>query len=118
MNNIVYKQRSWGELFGWKKVDNFNDAQNAANDGKIVIILDKGHVAVVVAEGKGPKQKAMRNKEGIVIAPLLSQAGLQNFRFGLKGPNWWANRNKQFGIHIWEERRKSPIATPEEMGVR
>jgi hypothetical protein len=46
-----------------------------------------GHVSLVVPEPQGIR--ARRDSAGEVIAPLQSQAGARNFRFGTGVANWW-----------------------------
>lgn len=53
-------------------------------DWSLIVALRKhglsGHIVVVVPETAG--NRAQRNGEGGVIAPLQSQAGAVNFRYG------------------------------------
>jgi len=119
----------WGKSFGWKKARDMDQAQAAANRGKVVIILAPssrdqggvaGHVTVVLAESK--THQARRSKSGTVAAPLQSSGGARKslVKYGYTKFRWWKRskeRPKPGAAWIFDGRRKSPIATPEELGV-
>jgi len=46
-----------------------------------------GHVVVVAPETAD--HQARRNSAGEVVAPLQSQAGVTNFRYGTGKVDWW-----------------------------
>ncbi len=59
-----------------------------------------GHIVAVVPETD--KEKAKRNGDGLVTAPLQSQAGSVNFRYGTGRPEWWTGEqfaDSAFWIH-------------------
>jgi hypothetical protein len=65
-----------------------------ANQGGLAVIVARrkedgrsGHIVMVVPETQA--HRAKRNGAGEVIAPLQSQAGESNFRFGTSTLNWW-----------------------------
>ena len=64
---------------------------NAGGVGLIVarraLDEDPGHIVLVVPETAG--DRARRNGSGEVIAPLQSQAGARNFRYGTEPLRWW-----------------------------
>ena len=51
-------------------------------------------------------KKAKRNSAGDVTAPLQSQAGATNFRYGTGKPDWWKAAQfaeSAFWLHAFEE---------------
>jgi predicted chitinase len=89
----------YGESFGWRSVTDLDELQAAANVGEVGIIVAKrrdngrpGHITAVVPEHG--KFAAARDKSGIVLRPLESQAGSKNYRFVTKRTAWW--RNERF----------------------
>lgn len=82
--------KNYGDDFGWREV-NSNEAQNLANDGKCVIMVAanksrsrSGHIVAVVPETD--KHKAVRVR-GIMMTPLMSQAGATNKAYF--SSKWW-----------------------------
>lgn len=80
----------YGDDFGWREVDK-NVAQELANQGKCVIMVAankiksrSGHIVAVVPETD--KHKAQR-ASGLLIAPLMSQAGAHNHDY--YSAKWW-----------------------------
>lgn len=105
----------FGLQFGWKRVFDLTTLQEAANAGGIGLICAQrrnlnfsGHICVVVPERNGHRARrepdASRVREGdgttpIVRAPLQSQAGRTNFRYGT--PVWWTStRFRAFGFWV------------------
>jgi hypothetical protein len=93
-NDIFRWLRDFGADFGWRQTGTLTKLQDAANQGALGLIIARrkedgrsGHMVVVVPE-IGDK-RARRNAAGEVIAPLQSQAGSINFRFGTGKLNWW-----------------------------
>lgn len=93
-NGLFRWLRDFGPRFGWRQIENLTNLQLEANQGAVGIIVARrrndgksGHIAVVIPEF-GDKT-ARRDASGAVIAPLQSQAGKNNFRYGRGGPNWW-----------------------------
>ncbi len=91
--------RDFGPRFGWRQTGTETKLQEAADLGGIGLIVARrkidgcsGHIVAVVPETE--TEKARRNADGEVIAPLQSQAGLRNFRYGTGTLNWW--RGEQF----------------------
>ena len=93
-NDIFRWLRDFGADFGWRQTGTLTKLQDAANQGALGLIIARrkedgrsGHMVMVVPE-IGDK-RARRNASGEVIAPLQSQAGSINFRFGTGTLNWW-----------------------------
>lgn len=95
----------YGSQFGWRRVFNLDELQNAANDGKIGIICAaqvnpnrSGHICAVIPESAA--YKAVRTN-GKVSTPLQSQAGRTNKKYSLF--KWWTSSNyRAFGFWIHE----------------
>ena len=86
-NDLFRWLRDFGPRFGWRQTGTLSKLQLEANQGAIGLIVARrkedglsGHIVVVVPETDG--HRARRNTEGEVIAPLQSQAGAANFRYG------------------------------------
>lgn len=93
-NNLFRWLREFGADFGWRQTGTPNKLQDASNQGAVALIIARrkqdgrsGHVTMVVPETGG--HLARRNVAGEVTAPLQSQAGAVNFRFGTGKANWW-----------------------------
>ncbi len=86
----------WGADFGWKQEASLVTAQNAANDGRIVVcsafnttthldektlknVPNSGHVSVVIAESAD--HHAKHDAGGAMASPLQSQAGDSNYKY-------------------------------------
>jgi hypothetical protein len=103
LGNTIEEQRAnslfrwlcdFGMRFGWRQTGNLNSLQKEVNQGAIGLIVARrkedgrsGHIVMIVPETMD--QRAKRNPEGDVIAPLQSQAGSINFRYGTGRLNWW-----------------------------
>ena len=79
--------------FGWLRLDDLSGAQNLANGGHPVVICCRkkveaspGHIAVVAPETDSVR--AVRDGEGNVLLPVLSQAGARNEELGVAS-SWW-----------------------------
>lgn len=77
--------------FGWRRLQNVDEAQSAANANEVVVICARrklatapGHIAVVLPEGP---LTAIRER-GDVVKPVQSQAGGRNFVMEVPG-KWW-----------------------------
>ncbi len=108
--------RIGGPYFGWEKTTDMEVAQQAANDGHIVIISAKkpsghGHINIIVPEIPGITPV----KSGTL--PLQSQAGASNFKYS-RGSSWWNNSSHTNGAAwIYKGEIKSPIIdTPLRLG--
>jgi hypothetical protein len=93
-NDIFRWLRDFGLNFGWRQTGTLTKLQEAANQGALGLIIARrkqdgrsGRIVMVVPE-TGDKN-ARRNAAGEVIAPLQSQAGAVNFRYGTGKLNWW-----------------------------
>jgi hypothetical protein len=93
-NDIFRWLRDFGKDFGWRQTGTLTKLQEGANQGALGLIIARrkedgrsGHMVMVVPEIGG--KRARRNAMGEVIAPLQSQAGSVNFRFGTGKLNWW-----------------------------
>ncbi len=103
-NNLYRWLRDFGERFGWRQTGELTKLQNAANIGGIGLIIARrkddgrsGHVVVVAPENE--MGSAKRDAEGTVLAPLQSQAGSRNFKFGRGSTDWWLG--EQFAEHAF-----------------
>ena len=93
-NDLFRWLREFGPEFGWRQTGTLTKLQTAANQGAIGLIVARrkedgrsGHIVVVVPETL--QERARRDGIGEVIAPLQSQAGTTNFRYGTAKANWW-----------------------------
>lgn len=93
-NDLFRWLRDFGQRFGWRQTGTETKLQEAANLGGVGLIVARrkvdgcsGHIVAVVPETE--TEKAKRNADGEVIAPLQSQAGTRNFSYGCGGANWW-----------------------------
>ena len=98
-NDLFRWLRDFGLRFGWRQTGSLTNLQLEVNQGAIGVIVARrkndglsGHIAVVVPETD--KESAKRNAAGEVTAPLQSQAGRNNFKYGTGGTNWW--KGEQF----------------------
>ena len=97
----------FGPRFGWRQTGELTKLQQEVNEGAIGLIVARrkeegrpGHMVMVVPEPN--EHKARRNASGEVIAPLQSQAGVRNFRFGTGKADWWKDAKfaeSAFWIH-------------------
>lgn len=95
----------WGASFGWKRMNNVDEVQNAVNtNGGIGIICAKrkikglsGHIVPVVPETD--LHQAYR-ENGIVVYPLQSQAGKLNYNyFSEVRKDWW--NDELYSSHVF-----------------
>ena len=93
-NDLFRWLRDFGMRFGWRQTGSLTKMQQEVNQGAIGVIVARrkndglsGHIAVVVPETGD--ETAKRDAAGEVTAPLQSQAGRTNFRYGTGGTNWW-----------------------------
>ena len=94
VNDLYRWLQSFGPRFGWRQTGTLGKLQAEANLGAVAMVIARrklegksGHVALVVPERD--QFQARRDPAGEVIAPLQSQAGTRNFRFGTGAANWW-----------------------------
>lgn len=95
-----------GDDFGWRRIVEMEEVQHAVNDGAVGVVCAQradlnrpGHIAVIVPEDRG--HRAPRRRDGTVAAPLLSQAGATNFRFGGTPPGFWTSpKFRDFGFWV------------------
>lgn len=80
-------------LFGWSRIMDLGELQDAANSGKVCIASGRreggkksGHVTLVVPESSASATKASRSA-GRVVAPLQSEAGDRNRKYFATA--WW-----------------------------
>jgi len=95
-----------GQAFGWERVGDLSEAQEAANAGALATLCattgsaKPGHITMLLAERPGEGQVAQRDG-GRVVAPLQSQAGRHNRR--AFAAVWWASSGfKDWGV--WANR--------------
>jgi hypothetical protein len=93
-NDLYRWLRDFGLRFGWRQTGTPTKLQTEANQGAIALIVARrvtdgvsGHVVVVAPETAD--HQARRNSAGEVVAPLQSQAGVTNFRYGTGKVDWW-----------------------------
>ena len=106
-NDLFRWFRDFGPRFGWRQTGTLTKLQEAASLGGIGIIVARrklegrsGHIVAVVPETED--ERAKRDSSGEVIAPLQSQAGSVNFRYGTGKLNWWKGdqfADSAFWIH-------------------
>ncbi|HWN70088.1 MAG TPA: LysM domain-containing protein, partial [Haliangium sp.] len=110
-----------GGYFGWRRASSMEEAQNAANEGRIVVLsaanknaAKSGHISVILAERD---QLVAQRKDGKADIPLTSQAGAKNWKHEAKS-KWWNNSEHTNGAAwIHDAAIDSPLLTPEKMGV-
>lgn len=111
-----------GEHFGWRQATDMEEAQNAANNGNIVVLSAanvnarrSGHISMIMSERT--QHQADRGTDGDVTIPLTSQAGSSNHKHET-GSSWWNNASHTNGnAWIHEGAASSPILTPEQLGL-
>lgn len=93
-NDLFRWLRDYGPRFGWRQTGTLSKLQESANLGGIGIIVARrtedgrsGHIVAVAPETTD--ERAKRNAAGEVTAPLQSQAGSVNFRYGTGRTDWW-----------------------------
>jgi hypothetical protein len=98
-NGLFAWLRDFGPDFGWRATGTLTKLQTEVNQGAVGVVVARrkeggrpGHIAIVVPETA--EASAKRNSAGEVVAPLQSQAGARNFRYGTGQPDWW--RGEQF----------------------
>jgi hypothetical protein len=106
-NDLYRWLRDFGLHFGWRRIETASKLQLEANQGAIGLIVARrrvdgrsGHIVAVVPETE--EHRARRNSAGEVTAPLQSQAGTVNFRYGTTRANWWLGQEfaeSAFWIH-------------------
>lgn len=106
-NDLFRWLRAFGSRFGWRQTGTLTKLQTEVNAGAVGLIVGlrntdgkPGHIAMVVPEIED--FRARRNAVGDVIAPLQSQAGATNFRYGTGKTNWWTDArfaDAAFWIH-------------------
>lgn len=106
-NDLFRWLRDFGMRFGWRRTESLTTLQQEVNQGAIGVIIARrkreglsGHIVMVVPETD--EDTAKRNAAGEVTAPLQSQAGRTNFRYGRGGTNWWKHERfaeSAFWIH-------------------
>lgn len=106
-NDLFRWLRDFGPRFGWRQTGTLTKLQEAANLGGVAVIVARrkvdgrsGHIVAVVPETAD--DRARRDPNGEVIAPLQSQAGSRNFRYGTGARDWWKGEefaDSAFWIH-------------------
>lgn len=98
-NDLFRWLRDFGLEFGWRQTSTVTKLQTEVNQGAVGLIVARrvidgksGHMVAVVPEIG--ELRARRDAAGEVIAPLQSQAGVTNFRFGTSTAGWW--RDEKF----------------------
>ncbi len=106
-NALFQWLRAFGLRFGWRQTGTPTKLQTEINVGGVGLIVARrkadgrsGHIVVVAPETG--TNSARRDASGEVIAPLQSQAGAINFRYGTGKLNWWKGEefaDSAFWIH-------------------
>jgi hypothetical protein len=106
-NDLFRWLNAFGTRFGWRQTSTLTNLQTEVNAGAVGLIVARrkadglsGHIVAVVPETD--EHSAKRNRSGEVVAPLQSQAGSKNFRYGTGKLNWWKGENfadSAFWIH-------------------
>jgi hypothetical protein len=106
-NDLFRWLRAFGQRFGWRQTSTLTKLQTEVNAGGLGLIVARrkengksGHIVPVVPETAA--HTAKRNALGEVVAPLQSQAGKENFRYGNGKLNWWKSdefADSAFWIH-------------------
>jgi hypothetical protein len=98
-NDLFRWLRDFGLRLGWRQTGMVSKLQLEVNQGAVGLIVARrkedglsGHIVVVVPETDD--HRARRDAAGEVIAPLQSQAGVKNFRYGTGKLDWW--KDEQF----------------------
>lgn len=93
-NDLFRWLQAFGLTFGWRRTGTLSKLQTEVNQGAVGVIVARrkedgrsGHIVLVVPETI--EHVARRNAAGEVIAPLQSQAGASNFRYGTGKVDWW-----------------------------
>ena len=93
-NDLFRWLRDFGPYFGWRQTGTLTKLQTEVNQGALGLIVARrqqdglsGHIVAVVPESDS--QLAKRNTLGDITAPMQSQAGVTNFRYGTGKPDWW-----------------------------
>jgi len=104
-NDLFRWLRDFGADFGWRQTGTLDKLQLAANQGALGLIVARrkedgrsGHIVMVVPETDS--QRARRDANGSITAPLQSQAGASNFRYGTGQSAWW-NRETFAEFAFW-----------------
>jgi hypothetical protein len=97
----------FGADFEWMRIFSVDEAQLAANNGKVVVVCAKrvttnrpGHICAIVSETDSFKAK--RKSDGSISAPLQSQAGSNNYKYKAVNQWWTSSRFQSFGIWVHE----------------
>ena len=93
-NDLFRWLRDFGLDFGWRRSSSLDELQTEVNQGAIGVVVARrredgrsGHIVMLVPETD--EHRAQRDASGKVVAPLQSQAGATNFRYGRGGRDWW-----------------------------
>jgi hypothetical protein len=94
---------NWSADFGWTREQDLTKAQQAANEGKVVVMSGKkrnlkkaGHITAIVPEAGA--HQALRDQDGKVTVPLQSQAGRNNHRYH---HNDWGTNDSWRARGVW-----------------
>jgi hypothetical protein len=100
-NDLFRWLRDFGIRFGWRQTSSPTKLQLEANQGAVGLVIARrtndglpGHATMVLPETS--QRRAKWNVSGDVTAPLQSQAGATNFRYGTP-EGWW--KGDQFAEH-------------------
>ena len=106
-NRISDWFEKFGSVFGWHRLFDLNIFQDEVNKGQLGILVaqrinmnNPGHIVAVVPE---TITNAAKRINGLVVAPLQSQAGRINRKY-FASNSWWEDqtRFKKFGFWLWK----------------
>jgi hypothetical protein len=104
-NDLFRWLRDFGIRFGWRQTGSPTKLQLEVNQGAVGLLVARrradglsGHLTVVVPETE--ENRARRDASGEVVAPLQSQAGTTNFRYGTGKTGWWLDEDR-FAEHAF-----------------
>lgn len=104
-NGLFAWLEDWGGDYGWIRTYDLNELQAKVNEGRVGVICAanihtalSGHICCVIPE-KG--DRIATRSSGVVVCPLLSQAGGKNLPY-YNNNKWWVNLAKEFkGYGYW-----------------
>lgn len=115
--NALYRWlEAYSQHFGWRRTTSLDDAQQAANVGRAVVICARrtieaasGHISVVAPESA--RCEAVR-AAGKVVLPVQSQAGWKNVELGTIHAWWRGAEFVAWGIWIHDPNRADTEPAP------
>ena len=101
-NKLYSWLEQWGNEFKWTRTYSLDELQSKVNEGRVGVIcgtninpLQSGHICCVIPERD---DKVADRQGGVVICPLLSQAGAKNLEYYNNNRWWLLSKIKEFGF--------------------